>query len=126
MKDVLHIYELTLAEIYIHTSTHELLNKHRKIKTVRVEATEITPLDELCQRLSYLLKCWLILNIFIRYTMYGGCLLRNMHLWVYTSCLDLFRAIGMHLNHRYLHNAIRSRIDTRSLKVEEYYRSFKL
>ena len=74
---------------------------------------------------TYLLECRLVHNILVGDAMNGCSPLRDMHLRVYASCLDDFRPVDTNLDHRNLDDTILCDIYTCSLKVEEYYWSFK-
>ena len=66
-----------------------------------------------------------ILYILIGDAVHRCCLLGDVHLGVYASCLDALGAVDTNLHERYLHNPISCGVDTCGLKIEEYYWSFK-
>ena len=60
MEDSLHIHKFSLLEVDGHTGSDELLCEHRDIKTVGVEAPQITTFDVVGKRLCNLAEGGLI------------------------------------------------------------------
>ena len=123
MEYVLHVDILAVAEIYIHTGTHELLDQQRQVEAVGIETAEIAALHETFQRFGYLPECRAILHVLIGDMVYRRRLRRNGNGGVDASGAHYLFTVGHDFSQRYFDDAVARRIDARCLQIEEYYRS---
>ena len=115
MVDGLHVDEVSVVEVHSDSRTEELLDEHRHIEAIGVEASDVTAFDPAVEATSYLGEGRAVCYVGIGDTVYSCRLLRYGHLGVDAPCLRLLLAVGMHLEDRDLDDTVTSDLYARRL-----------
>ncbi len=111
VKDVLHVDEAAPLEVDADAGAHELLDEHRQVETVGVESSEVAAGDELFERPGDLREGRTILHILVGDAVNGGRLFGDVYAGVDLAGLDDLLAVGHHLDHRDLDDAVFGGVD---------------
>ena len=126
MEDVLHVDETAAFEIHVDARPQELLDQHRQVEAVGVEAAEVAAADELFERLGDLREGRAILDVLVRNAVDGGSLLRNVHFRIELAGFDDLFAVGHDLGHRNLDDAVFGGVHAGRFEVEEDDRALEV
>ena len=126
VEDVLHVDETAAFEIHVDARPQELLDQHRQVKTVGVEAAEVAAADELFERPRDLRERRAVPHVVVRDAVYGRGLLGDMHPGIEPPGFGDLLAVGHDLDHRDLHDAVPGGVHAGGFEVEEDDRSFEV
>ena len=126
VEDVLHVDELAALEVHVHAGAQELLDQHRQVEAVRVEAAEVAAADELFERFGDLREGRAIPDVFVRDAVDGRGFRRDMYPGVELAGLDDLLAVGHHFDHRDLDDAVFGRVHAGGFEVEEDDRALEV
>lgn len=126
MEDVLHVDETAAFEIHVDARPQELLDQHRQVEAVGVEAAEVAAANELFERFGDLREGRLVFHVFVRDAVDGRGFRRDMHPGVELAGLDDLLAVGHHFDHRDLDDAVFGRVHAGGFEVEEDDRAFEV
>ena len=126
VEDVLHVDETSAFEIHVDARPQELLDQHRQVEAVGVEAAEVAAADELFERFGDLREGRAIPDVFVRDAVDGRGFRRDMHPGVELAGLDDLLAVGHHFDHRDLDDAVFGRVHAGGFEVEEDDRALEV
>ena len=126
MEDVLHVDETSPLEIHVDTRPQKLLDQDGKIEAVGIEPPEVAAADELRERFGDLGERRAIAYVVVRNAVDGRRFGRNRHAGVEPPGSGDLLAVGHHLNHRNLDDAVTRGVHAGGFEVEEDDRAFEV
>ena len=126
VEDSLSVDETNLGEVEVDACTQKFLCKHRYVEMVGVVAREVAALELLAELRCKRLERRRVLHVVVGDAGQLYHLVRYGFLGVYEDVLALFCAVRRHFNVRYLDYTVADKVETCSLKVEDYKRTCKI